>query len=184
MKRALRPNLIHTNSPRASSGEAKPSVAVIFTALMTTAASNSRLVPNQRGEGMRFMTPCTMPRVMKCLVYIGIAAFLHQLPRFFDRQYLPYETIWRGHVEQVCKTLYRPRWLSVDRGATDHSRHQCGDLVKEKQRWRMSQAVASEAKIDLLDPDRAVIDRYIFDCSQIEQLTPWLNIERGHDTEF
>lgn len=45
---------------------------------------------------------CTMPNVIKCLVYIGIAAFLHQLPRFFDRQYVPHLTVWRGHFEEVC----------------------------------------------------------------------------------
>ncbi|XP_034837762.2 sex peptide receptor-like [Maniola hyperantus] len=44
-----------------------------------------------------------MPRVKKCLIYIGIAAFLHQLPRFFDLKYVPHVTVWRGHFEEVCR---------------------------------------------------------------------------------
>ncbi|KPJ03732.1 FMRFamide receptor [Papilio xuthus] len=61
-------------------------------------------------------TWCTMPRVMKCLIYIGIAAFLHQLPRFLDRQYVPHITVWRGHFEEVCRIEMAP-WvhaLSLD----------------------------------------------------------------------
>ncbi|PZC82849.1 hypothetical protein B5X24_HaOG209292 [Helicoverpa armigera] len=51
-----------------------------------------------------------MPRVMKCLVYIGVAAFLHQLPRFFDRRYVPQITVWRGHFEEVCRIEMAP-WV-------------------------------------------------------------------------
>ncbi|XP_061725033.1 sex peptide receptor [Cydia pomonella] len=61
-------------------------------------------------------TWCTMPRVTKCLIYIGIAAFLHQLPRFFDRQFIPHHTVWRGHYEDVCRIQIAP-WvhsLSLD----------------------------------------------------------------------
>ncbi|CAH0718547.1 unnamed protein product, partial [Brenthis ino] len=61
-------------------------------------------------------TWCTMPRVKKCLIYIGVAAFLHQLPRFFDHQYVPHVTVWRGHFEEVCSVKMAP-WvhtLSLD----------------------------------------------------------------------
>ncbi|CAH4037497.1 unnamed protein product [Pieris brassicae] len=57
-----------------------------------------------------------MPRVKKCLIYIGVAAFLHQFPRFFEKQYVPHFTVWRGHREEVCRGKLAP-WLdkiSVD----------------------------------------------------------------------
>lgn len=44
-----------------------------------------------------------MPRVKKCLIYIGVAAFLHQFPRFFEKEYVPHFTVWRGHREEVCR---------------------------------------------------------------------------------
>ncbi|KAI5636215.1 serpentine type 7TM GPCR chemoreceptor srw domain-containing protein [Phthorimaea operculella] len=55
-------------------------------------------------------TWCTMPNVNKCLIYIGIAAFLHQLPRFVDREYVPHITVWRGHYENVCRMELAP-WV-------------------------------------------------------------------------
>ncbi|CAG9572974.1 unnamed protein product [Danaus chrysippus] len=57
-------------------------------------------------------TWCTMPRVKKCLIYIGVAAFLHQLPRFFDHQYIPHLTYWRGHMEHVCEVEIAP-WVKT-----------------------------------------------------------------------
>lgn len=44
-----------------------------------------------------------MPRVTKCLTYIGLCALLHQSTRFFDRTYQPVRIIWNGHVEDVCR---------------------------------------------------------------------------------
>ncbi|XP_045507922.1 sex peptide receptor isoform X1 [Colias croceus] len=61
-------------------------------------------------------TWCTMPRVKKCLIYIGMAAFLHQFPRFFEKEYVPHITVWRGHLEEVCRVKLA-KWiekLSVD----------------------------------------------------------------------
>ncbi|KAJ2943129.1 hypothetical protein O0L34_g18826 [Tuta absoluta] len=57
-------------------------------------------------------TWCTMPNVNKCLIYIGIAAFLHQLPRFVDREYVPHITVWRGHYENVCRMELAP-WVNT-----------------------------------------------------------------------
>ncbi|CAG9116173.1 unnamed protein product [Plutella xylostella] len=57
-------------------------------------------------------TWCTMPRVIKCLIYIGLAAFLHQLPRFFDRRYVPHVTVWRGQLKDVCQMEMAP-WVKT-----------------------------------------------------------------------
>ncbi|KAI8033947.1 hypothetical protein M5D96_013279 [Drosophila gunungcola] len=47
-------------------------------------------------------TWCTMPRVRRCTAYIALLAFLHQLPRFFDRTYMPLEIEWNGDATEVC----------------------------------------------------------------------------------
>ncbi|XP_017156529.1 sex peptide receptor [Drosophila miranda] len=47
-------------------------------------------------------TWCTMPRVKRCTVYIALLAFLHQLPRFFDRTFLPLQIEWNGNETEVC----------------------------------------------------------------------------------
>jgi len=47
-------------------------------------------------------TWCTMPRVRRCTAYIALLAILHQLPRFFDRTYMPLEIEWNGRPTQVC----------------------------------------------------------------------------------
>lgn len=44
-----------------------------------------------------------MPRVTKCLTYIGLLALLHQSTRFFDRTYQPVRILWNGRVEDVCR---------------------------------------------------------------------------------
>nr|XP_036227687.1 sex peptide receptor [Bactrocera oleae]XP_036227688.1 sex peptide receptor [Bactrocera oleae] len=47
-------------------------------------------------------TWCTMPRVRRSTIYIAIAAFLHQLTRFFDRTYFPITIEWNGQQTEVC----------------------------------------------------------------------------------
>ncbi|KAL7743970.1 hypothetical protein ACLKA6_001205 [Drosophila palustris] len=48
-------------------------------------------------------TWCTMPRVRRCTFYIALLAFMHQLPRFFDRTYSPLEIEWNGQETEVCQ---------------------------------------------------------------------------------
>ncbi|XP_034488620.1 sex peptide receptor [Drosophila innubila] len=48
-------------------------------------------------------TWCTMPRVKRCTFYIALLAFMHQLPRFFDRTYLPVDIEWNGHETEACR---------------------------------------------------------------------------------
>lgn len=45
-----------------------------------------------------------MPRVIKCLIYIASMAVLHQLPRFFDKNYVSIRIIWNGREENVCQS--------------------------------------------------------------------------------
>ncbi|XP_039968018.1 sex peptide receptor-like, partial [Bactrocera tryoni] len=47
-------------------------------------------------------TWCTMPRVKRSTIYIALAAFLHQLTRFFDRTYFPVTIEWNGQQTEVC----------------------------------------------------------------------------------
>lgn len=49
-------------------------------------------------------TWCTMPRVLKGVGWIALAATLHQSTRLVDRVYLPYTIVWRGELVTVCKT--------------------------------------------------------------------------------
>ncbi|ALC48934.1 SPR [Drosophila busckii] len=55
-------------------------------------------------------TWCTMPRVKRCTFYIVLLAFLHQLPRFFDRTYLPMYIEWHGNETEVCH-LETSEWV-------------------------------------------------------------------------
>ncbi|XP_030572863.1 sex peptide receptor isoform X1 [Drosophila novamexicana] len=62
-------------------------------------------------------TWCTMPRVRRCTFYIALLAFLHQLPRFFDRTYMPMEIEWNGNETEVCHletSLWVHEYVGVD----------------------------------------------------------------------
>lgn len=62
-------------------------------------------------------TWCTMPRVKRCTAYIALLAFLHQLPRFFDRTYMPMEIEWNGEETEVCHletSLWVHEYIGVD----------------------------------------------------------------------
>ncbi|XP_060663337.1 sex peptide receptor [Drosophila nasuta] len=62
-------------------------------------------------------TWCTMPRVKRCTFYIALLAFLHQLPRFFDRTYLPMDIEWNGNLTEVCHvetSLWVHEYIGVD----------------------------------------------------------------------
>ncbi|CAD7090675.1 unnamed protein product [Hermetia illucens] len=55
-------------------------------------------------------TWCTMPRVKRCILYISIAAILHQSSRFFDRSYTSIPIEWHGRPAEVCSTRTAP-WV-------------------------------------------------------------------------
>lgn len=62
-------------------------------------------------------TWCTMPRVKRCTFYIALLAFLHQLPRFFDRTYIPVQIEWNGNETEVCHletSLWVHDYIGVD----------------------------------------------------------------------
>ncbi|XP_030382254.1 sex peptide receptor [Scaptodrosophila lebanonensis] len=62
-------------------------------------------------------TWCTMPRVKRCTIYIALLAFLHQLPRFFDRTYMPLQIEWNGNETEVCHmetSLWVHEYVGVD----------------------------------------------------------------------
>ncbi|XP_030079383.1 sex peptide receptor [Drosophila hydei] len=62
-------------------------------------------------------TWCTMPRVKRCTFYIALLAFLHQLPRFFDRTYMPVQIEWNGNETEVCHletSLWVHEYIGVD----------------------------------------------------------------------
>ncbi|XP_017054983.1 sex peptide receptor [Drosophila ficusphila] len=62
-------------------------------------------------------TWCTMPRVRRCTAYIALLALLHQLPRFFDRTYMPLEIEWNGEATEVCHletALWVHEYIGVD----------------------------------------------------------------------
>lgn len=53
-------------------------------------------------------TWCTMPRVTKCVIWIYVLATLHQLSRFFDREYIPRTIRWNGQLVMVCGLRMAP----------------------------------------------------------------------------
>lgn len=56
-------------------------------------------------------TWCTMPRVLKCITWIGILATLHQSTRFLDKVYEPVTITWRGqHPITVCR-VHDAAWV-------------------------------------------------------------------------